>query len=76
MTAGAFRTLVLRHGIHEEALDGEIGIAAAELPDTHADPADRMIVATAVLRGMTLITADEKLLSWKVRGLRTQDATS
>ena len=50
MTAGAFRTLVLRHGIHEEPLDGEIGIAAAELPDTHADPADRMIVATAVLR--------------------------
>jgi hypothetical protein len=25
---------------------------------------------------MTLITADETLLSWKVRGLRTQDATS
>ncbi len=76
MTAGAFRTLVLRHGIHEESLDGEIGIAAAELPDTHADPADRMIVATAVLRGMTLITADEVLLSWKLRGFRTQDATS
>jgi PIN domain nuclease of toxin-antitoxin system len=25
MTAGAFRTLALRHGIHEEPLDGEIG---------------------------------------------------
>lgn len=76
MTAGAFRTLVLRHGIHEEPLDGEIGIAAAELADRHTDPAARMIVATAVLRGMTLITADEVLLIWKVRGLRTQDATS
>jgi PIN domain nuclease of toxin-antitoxin system len=76
MNVTAFRTLALRHGIHEEALDGEIGIAAAELSDAHADPADRLLVATAVLRGLTLLTADHTLLKWKVRGFRTQDATS
>jgi PIN domain nuclease of toxin-antitoxin system len=76
MTVAAFRSLALRHGIHEETVDGEIGISAAELPDSHADPAHRMLVATAVLRGLTLITADDTLLSWKLRGFRSQDATS
>lgn len=75
-TVAAFRTLALRHGIHEEPLDGEIGISAAELPDSHADPADRMLVATAILRGLKLITADGALLSWRLRGFRAQDATS
>lgn len=75
-TVAAFRTLALRHGIHEEPLDGEIGISAAELPDSHADPADRMLVATAILRGLTLITADDTLLNWKLRGFRTRDATT
>jgi PIN domain nuclease of toxin-antitoxin system len=74
-TVSAFRTLTLRHGIQEEPLDGEIAIAAAELPDSHADPADRMLVATSVLRGFTLVTADQVLLDWKLRGFRAQDAT-
>jgi PIN domain nuclease of toxin-antitoxin system len=74
-TVSAFRVLALRHGIQEEPLDGELGIFAAELPDSHADPADRMLVATAVARGLTLITADEKLLDWKLRGLKTVDAS-
>lgn len=76
MTVPAFRTIALRHGIHEEAIDGYIAISAAELPDGHGDPADRMLVATAMLRGLTLITADETLLDWKLRGFRSQDATS
>ena len=75
MTVAAFRTIALRHGIHEEAIDGYIAISAAELPDT-GDPADRMLVATAMLRGLTLVTADETLLDWKLRGFRSQDATS
>ena len=75
-TVAAFRTLALRHGIHEEPLDGEIGIAAAELSGSHADPADRMLVSTAILRGLTLITADDTLLNWKLRGFKPQDATS
>jgi len=75
-TISAFRVLTLRHGIQEEPLDGELAISAAELPDSHADPADRMLVATAILRGLTLITADETLLDWKLRGFKAQDATS
>jgi hypothetical protein len=35
-----------------------------------------MLVATAVLRGLTLVTADDVLLDWKLRGFRAHDATS
>ena len=45
----------------EIAVDGGIGIHAVGLADFHADPADRLIVATA-LRGHILATADEKIL--------------
>ena len=47
----------------ELAVDGEIGVRAVALPDFHADPADRLIVATA-LRGHLLITADERIRDW------------
>ena len=44
-------------------LDGEIGIASAQL-DLHGDPADRIIAATAQLKGAMLMTADRQLLQW------------
>ena len=53
----------MAQGIFEIAVDGEIGIHAVGLADFHADPADRLIVATA-LRGPVLATADEKILDW------------
>ena len=64
------------HGIQEVPVDGEVSIAAAELPGSHGDPADRMVVATAILRALTLITADDVLLGWKLRGFKAQDATA
>lgn len=75
-TATAFRAATLATGIQEEAVDGEIAIAAGELPDHHGDPADRMLVATALVRGLALLTADTVLLDWKLRGLRVQDASA
>ena len=44
----AFRRKVLEQGVREIPLTGAIGVAAAELPAFHDDPADRMIVATAL----------------------------
>src|SRR5687768_11761520 len=75
ITVSAFREQTIRQGIREEVVDGEISIFAGELPETHGDPADRLLVATAMVRGLTLITADEALLDWRMRGFRTQDAT-
>ena len=48
-------------------------IEAYKLPGRfHKDPADRMLVATARIHGLTLVTADERILS--SRAVRTLDA--
>jgi len=48
--------------MHEAPLTHEIVVAAQELPLPHQDPADRFLVATADLLGLTLVTADHRLL--------------
>ncbi len=46
-------------------IDAEIARAANSLPEPfHQDPADRLIVATARLRNLTLIAGDEKILQY------------
>lgn len=45
-------------------LTAEISLASCRLPDFHGDPADRIIVATAITMGLPLITADEKIIQW------------
>ena len=58
-----WRRELLGQGLIEIPVDGEIGIRANGLVNFHADPADRIIVATA-LRGHRLITSDERILAW------------
>ncbi len=55
---------LLRSGLIEIPLDGEIAIAAINLPDLHGDPADLFIAATAIINEARLITADRRLLNW------------
>lgn len=45
-------------------LSAEISLTSGRLPDFHGDPADRIIVATAMTMGIPLITADERILRW------------
>jgi PIN domain nuclease of toxin-antitoxin system len=46
-----------------ESLTPQIAICAAELPDPfHGDPMVRIIVATAIVEGYTLITRDDRIL--------------
>ena len=47
---------------HEAPLTHEIAIAARQLPLAHQDPADRFLAATALVLGLTLVTADPELL--------------
>lgn len=43
----------------------QIAIKSVSLPGKlHSDPADRIIVATAIIQEATLITADEKILDY------------
>jgi PIN domain nuclease of toxin-antitoxin system len=71
--AAEFRRRVLDAGVQEIAVTGGIGIAAVELDGLHADPADRIIVATALAHDATLVTADQRLLDWN-GPLKTHDA--
>ena len=53
----------LGQGMVEIPVDGEFGTHAATLTDFHGDPADRIVVATA-LGGHRLVTADERIFAW------------
>ena len=44
-------------------VDFDIALDAGRQSATHGDPADRIIFATAAVRGATLVTADQKLLA-------------
>lgn len=63
MEVTPWRLEMIEQGLLEVVLDGEIGIRAANLTDFVADPADRLIVATA-LGGHRLATADRHILAW------------
>ncbi len=71
---GRWRREQLEQGVVEVPVDGEIGIHAALLPDFPRDPADRLIVATALVGGHELVTADRRILAWP-GPLRRRDAT-
>ena len=60
----SWRTQVLAAGLIEFPVDGAIGIRSVELRGLPDDPADRLIVATALTQRAALMTADDKLLGW------------
>ena len=53
----------LDQGLKPISIDSKIAIRAGSLRDLHGDPADRIIVATA-LEGYQLVTADREILNW------------
>ena len=59
----SWRRKLLEEGIVEIAINGDLGVRAVRLRDFHADPADRLIVATA-LAGHQSVTADRRILDW------------
>ena len=48
--------------LREAPLTHEIVLAAQQLSLPHLDPADRFLAATAQVLGLTLVTADKRLL--------------
>ena len=46
-------------------VDNSVAVKAMNLPEPlHNDPADRIIIATAISQGASLITKDEKILNY------------
>ena len=58
-----WRNTLIRQGLIEIPVDGAIAARAGLLAGIHGDPADRIIVATA-LGGHRLVTADQRILGW------------
>ena len=69
----SWRRAFLDAGISEDPVDGEISVRTGLLPLLHGDPADRLIVATA-LGGHQLVTANRRILDWP-GNLHRLDAT-
>ncbi len=59
-----WRLELLQSGLLEIPLQGSTALRAGRLQAFHGDPADRMIVATALENSATLMTADRKILGW------------
>lgn len=49
------------HGITELSVDSSIAIQSANLPKIHQDPADRIIIATAIENKLAVITSDKHI---------------
>ena len=63
MNAGQWHERLLAEGFNELPVTGAIAARAGDLQDIHGDPADRIVVATA-LEGHLLITSDGPILGW------------
>jgi len=55
---GALRRSLFDNGYSEIAATGAHAAALANLPRIHKDPFDRLLVAQAIIEGLTLITGD------------------
>ncbi len=47
-------------------VDARHALAVLDLPDLHRDPFDRLLVAQALVEGLTLVTADAKVQAYDV----------
>lgn len=59
-----------QHDIVEIAIDGQTGLQSASLPMIHKDPADRIIIATAKLKNLPVVTHDRRFEEYGVKVLK------
>jgi PIN domain nuclease of toxin-antitoxin system len=65
----------LRAALHESGVDvvdisADIAVMAATLPDIHRDPADRLIIASAILADCQLMSLDERFKAYPMLSSR------
>lgn len=67
MPVGDWLRAALNSGVvHKLNLDEHVAVESTSLPgDFHQDPSDQIIVATARIHNLTLITADRKILAYR-----------
>jgi PIN domain nuclease of toxin-antitoxin system len=52
--------------VREAPLTHEVAVQSREMAPSHPDPADRFIMATALVFDLTLVTADDALLDLRL----------
>ncbi|MGH9408484.1 MAG: type II toxin-antitoxin system VapC family toxin [Vicinamibacterales bacterium] len=63
------RTLRSRFEFKTLPIDEESALHVAKLPPLHADPFDRMLVAQAIVHGLTIVTPDPAVTQYPARTL-------
>ena len=58
--------LVNQYGMKELTLDNAIMLRASALPEIHKDPADRFIIASALLNDCVVVTGDRRFPEYGV----------
>ena len=58
--------LVKRYGMKELPLDNAVMLRSSALPEIHKDPADRFIIATALLNDCVIATGDRRFMGYGV----------
>jgi PIN domain nuclease of toxin-antitoxin system len=61
--------VLAHHHLTELPIDGRIALLATRLPRIHKDPCDRMIIATAKLLGLRVVTADTRFAQYGIEVL-------
>jgi PIN domain nuclease of toxin-antitoxin system len=72
-SVAALRDSLITAGVTEIPLTGDIALRSLDFGNFPGDPADRFIMATAIVHGATLMTADEQLLDWR-HSIKRQNA--
>ena len=58
--------LIKQYGMKELSLDNAVMLRSSALPEIHKDPADRFIIATALLNDCVVATGDRRFLEYGV----------
>lgn len=56
-----WRQAIKLHGLSELAINSAIASLSTELSDLHRDPADRLIIATAMQNNLAILTPDKHI---------------
>ena len=61
---------ISHHDLVEIPIDSAIGFRSASLPPHHKDPADRIVIATAQLKNLPVVTHDSRFVEYGIKVLK------
>jgi len=65
-----YNKVISIHDLVEIPITGKIALFSASLPLIHKDPADRIIIATAILNRLPVVTHDTRFTQYSVEVFR------